>query len=107
MRSLIAAFILLSLSSQARAQEAFTDWGQIRIISAGWTLNTIAVFHTAPFVNVGCEVTEGGYATEPADPGVNLFHDIVLSAFMNKKDVQFRLEGCAFGKPRISGVNVR
>lgn len=107
MRTPIAAFILVALSSQARAQEAFTDWGLIQMVSGGWKLNTVAVFHSAPFVNVGCDETKGGYSTEPADPGVNLFHDMLLSAFMNNKEVQFRLEGCAFGKPRISGVNVR
>ena len=55
----------------------------------------------------GCSVTAFGYATDPADPGHNLFHTMALAAFLNRKEVALTISGCAFNKPKIIGVTVR
>jgi hypothetical protein len=106
MRVFFASALLFASATLANAQ-AYTNWAQIAEISGGWTLDTMAVFHASNFVNVGCDVTGGGYATEPNDPGHDLFHTLIMAAFLNKKEVRFRLEGCALGKPRITEVSLR
>jgi hypothetical protein len=86
------------------------------MITPGWREDTMAVFHSSqPFVNpAGCQVTNGGYATDPAHPGHNLFHTVIMSAFLNKREVAILLEkplaegkGCIWGKPKIIAINVR
>ena len=54
----------------------------------------------------GCSVTNAGYATNPADTGHSLFHTLLLSAFLNRKEVAILVSGCVFDKPRIIGVKI-
>lgn len=103
--AIVAAAVLFG--EVAQAAETWSDWGSVKGIEAGWVLDTIAVYHSATMVNDGCRVTTGGYATNPADPGHNLFHTVTLSAFLNRKEVHFLISGCAFDKPRIIGVGIR
>ena len=49
----------------------------------------------------------GGYATNPADPGHSLFHTPLLSGFLNRKEVALLISGCAYGKPRVIAVKLR
>lgn len=100
--------VSVTMTHPAFAAEQFSDWGSVKSIESGWVLDTLAVFHSAPLVNPdGCRVTNGGYATNPADPGHSLFHTILLSAFLNRKEVHLLISGCVFDKPRIIGVGVR
>lgn len=104
--AIVAAAILFG--EAARAAETWSDWGSIKGIEAGWVLDTMAVYHSAPVVNPDhCRVETGGYATDPADAGHSLFHTVTLSAFLNRKEVHFLISGCAFEKPRIIGVGIR
>lgn len=103
---ILAGAILLG--HVAHAAEQVSDWGSVQLIEAGWVVDSMAVFHSAPVVNPGsCSVTNAGYATNPADAGHSLFHTTILSAFMNRKEVRFLISGCVFNKPRIISVSVR
>lgn len=99
---------LLAGASHAQAQTpTYTPRGTIKTIEAGWSLETMAVWHSATMVNPSnCLVTNGGYATDPADTGRSLFHSVILNAFLNKREVQLVISGCAFNKPKIIGVKV-
>jgi hypothetical protein len=97
----------LMLAGPAAAQTA-TEWGAVQQIEAGWAEDTMAVWHSAPIVNPdGCRVTSAGYATSPADAGHSLFHTVIMSAWLNRKEVMLRVAGCVYDKPRILSVSVR
>jgi hypothetical protein len=82
--------------------------------------DTVAVNLDVPFVNSGtkppgslatipptpCSITTGGYALDPADPGVKLNESVLLSAYLAGKKVQLQLDGCVFDKPRIISVGM-
>lgn len=100
----------LTFPSGAYAQaQAWSGYGNVTWLLGGYKLDTLAVGHTAPFVNPGgaCQAQNAGYATDPADPGHSLFHTMLLSAYMNGKQVKFLLEGCVFNKPKIIAVEIR
>jgi len=111
-RTLLALAIVATpvLAQPALAQDALgrSEWGSVTTMEAGWAEDTMAVYHSAPIVNPGgCEVTTAGYATNPNDPGHSLFHTLILSAFLNRKEVNFLVQGCVYGKPRIISVSMR
>ena len=57
----------------------------------------------------GCTTTTYGYATATEDPGHTLFHTIAMTAFLNKREVQFLIAGpgsCSYGKPKIIAVKM-
>jgi hypothetical protein len=99
----------LTVASGAQAQTmTWTSWGYVTWLVGGWSQDTIAAGHTAPLVNPGnvCKTSNAGYATDPADPGHSLFHTMLLSSFMNKKEVRFLLQGCVYDKPKIIAVEI-
>lgn len=99
----IAAF----QSFPAVAAQAYSGWGSVQELEAGWVIDSLAVRQSAPLVNPdSCTVTNAGYATNPADAGHSLFHTLLLSAFLNRKEVALLISGCAFDKPRIIAVKV-
>jgi hypothetical protein len=65
------------------------------------------VRHSQPLVNPGNCPNSFGYNTNPADPGVNLFHTMLISAFTNRKEVSLLISECAWGNPRLIAVVVR
>jgi hypothetical protein len=104
---IIGGMLLMGGNVAQGAGEAWSSQGTITWIQAGWSQDTMAVGHTAPLVNpANCPVKNDGYATDPADPGHSLFHTVALSAFMNKRNVQFLIAGCIFGKPKIIAVKI-
>ena len=112
-RLLVAAAVVCSIASTAvvhlAAQPAlqYTAWGSVQELEGGWGEDTMAIRHSAPMVNPGaCPVTNGGYATNPADSGHSLFHTLVLSGFLNRKEVSLLISGCAYGKPRVIAVKL-
>jgi hypothetical protein len=113
LRSLAALGVIGALSSLASAENAtnplWTQWGTITSIESGWVADSMSLRHSvAAMTNpANCTVLNGGYATNPADPGHNLFHTLALSAFLNKKEVAFLVHECYAGKPRIIDVAVR
>lgn len=94
-------------ATPAQAAPQYSQWGSVQELEGGWAQDTMAVRHSAPMVNPdGCAVTNAGYATDPADPGHSLFHTLLLSAFLNRKEVALLISGCAFSKPRIIAVKI-
>jgi hypothetical protein len=100
--------LLLTLNPMLAAEpNAYTQWGSVQELEAGWVEDSIAVRHNAPLVNPGgCAVTNAGYATNPNDAGHNLFHTLLLSALLNQKEVSLLISGCVYGKPRIIAVKI-
>jgi hypothetical protein len=107
--TMIAACAVAATSgTPSLAAEAWTEWGVITWIDAGWKEDTIAVHHAAPTVNPdSCRFPDGGYATNPNDPGHSLFHTIALSALANRREVHFLISDCVYDKPRIIGIGIR
>lgn len=104
--ALLLATALVPIS--ASAEPKWTSYGKITQLSAGWKEDTLAVFLSAGIVNPGgCPTVEGGAVTNPVDPGHTLFHAVLLSAWLNSKEVALLVDGCVYSKPRIIGVNVR
>jgi hypothetical protein len=105
---ILVAVIGATMTRPALAADKWTNFGSVQDIVAGWVQDTVAVHHSAPVVNPdSCSVTNGGYATSPSDPGHSLFHTIILSAFLNRKEVNLLISGCVYSKPRIIGVVIR
>jgi hypothetical protein len=104
-QTIAVAGIGLTLTSTAHAA-TWTGWGRVTYLEAGWALETVAVKIAAPVIDF-CGTTNGGYATDPSDPGHNLFHQVLLQAFRDGRAVQLLLERCVFGKPRIIAVGIR
>jgi hypothetical protein len=95
-------------SAQPAAPIVRSEFGVIRSMEAGWSQDTMAVQHSAPVVNPGgCRLTDAGYATSPADDGHDLFHTVLLSAFLNRKEVALLVSGCVYDKPHIISVTIR
>jgi hypothetical protein len=112
-RLLVAAALVCGATSAsvvrmaAQAGTQYTQWGSVQELEAGWGEDTMAVRHSAPLVNPGgCPITTAGYATSPADPGHSLFHTLLLSGFLNRKEVALLISGCAYGKPRVIAVRL-
>ena len=104
----IVIMLAVFLGESAEGAEKHTEWGSIKLMEAGWVEDTVAVHHSAPLLNPDhCKVEDGGYSTDPKDPGHSLFHTVLLSAFLNRKEVHLLISGCAYGKPRIIGVGIR
>jgi hypothetical protein len=86
----------------------FTQWGTVKELGGGWTQDVMTVLHSAPMVNPSsCSITTDGYATSAADAGHSLFHTLLLSAFLNRKEVTLGISGCSFNKPHVVAVRLR
>lgn len=102
------SIFLTSVQPAAAQAPTYTDWGSIRELEAGWAEDTMTVIHSGAQINPdGCTVTNAGYATNPADAGHSLFHTMLMSAFLNRKEVSLLIDGCAWNKPRIIAVRIR
>ncbi|MEO8259663.1 MAG: hypothetical protein ABI868_20120 [Acidobacteriota bacterium] len=113
-RLLVAAVVICSTASAsvvhitAQAGTQYTAWGSVQDLEAGWGDDAMSIRHSAALVNPGaCPVTAGGYATNPADAGHSLFHTLLLSGFLNRKEVALLISGCVYGKPRVIAVKLR
>ena len=112
LQTAVLALLLVTASGQtppprAPAAPQYTQWGSVQEIEGGWEQDAMGVRHSAPLVNPdGCSITNAGYATNPADTGHSLFHTLLLSALLNRKEVSLLISGCAFNKPRVLAVKV-
>jgi hypothetical protein len=105
-RSMVALLLAVTWATTSAAEQ-YSQWGSVQELEAGWAQDTMAVRHSAPMVNPdGCPVTNAGYATNPADTGHSLFHTVLLSAFLNRKEVALLISGCVYSKPRIIAVKI-
>jgi hypothetical protein len=109
MTALIYAMSAASVAPvTAQANPQYTQWGSVQDLEAGWGQDTMSIRHSAALMNPGsCSVTNAGYATNPADTGHSLFHTLLLSAFLNRKEVSLLVDGCVFNKPRVIAVKIR
>lgn len=102
------AMALVLWSVGAAAAPAYSGWGLVRNLEAGWAADTMSVLHSAPQINPGaCSVTTAGYATSPDDPGRALYQTLLLSALLNRREVNILADGCVFEKPKVIGVSIR
>jgi hypothetical protein len=110
-RKLLATIVVGLTSIGASANPPYppyTDWGSVTQLEGGWGVNSATAYHSAPLFNPdGCGITNAGYATSPDDAGSNLFHTLLLTSFLNRKQAALVISGCVFGKPRIVGVRLR
>lgn len=107
-KSIVSAIAIVGIGGGTTANaQSWTDWGYITRIEAGWAADSMAVVHSAPYVNQPCSVVTDVYVTDTTDPGRSLYHSVALAAFLNSKQVRFLISGCAFGKPRIISVVIR
>ena len=108
---LTAMFCGLSVSTSqvtAQASPQYTQWGSIQDFEAGWGQVTMSIRPSAAVMNPSaCSVANAGYATNPADTGHSLFHALLLSAFLNRKEVSLLIDGCVYNKPRVIAVKIR
>jgi hypothetical protein len=113
MRLAAMTAVIYGLSSSASpvtvlAAPQYTQWGSVQDLEAGWGVDAMSIRHSAPLMNPSaCSVTNAGYATNPADTGHSLFHTLLLSAFLNRKEVSLLIDGCVFNKPRVIAVKIR
>ena len=112
-RLLVAALLVCGAASASvvrmAAQPAtqYTAWGSVQELEAGWGEDTMSVRHSAPVVNPGaCPITTAGYASSPADTGHSLYHTLLLSGFLNRKEVALLISGCSYGNPRVIAVKL-
>lgn len=104
----LCAAVIAAASATAWASPTYSDWGAVVRLEGGWAQNTMTLNHAAPLVNPdACPTINAGYATSPDDAGHNLFHTVLLAAFLNRKEVSVLIDGCVFTKPRIVAVSVR
>jgi hypothetical protein len=106
--AMVTAFLFTVLPSRASAQQS-TAWAHIVQVRAGLVEDAMAVFTTNTTVlNPGnCKATDAGYQTIASDPGHKLFQTLLMSAYLNGKQVQLTIQGCAYDKPRIIGVSIK
>jgi hypothetical protein len=55
----------------------------------------------------GCPQMKDGYGTKAADPGHKLLHAELIGAYLHRKQVQVRVDGCWHDRPHIISVSVR
>jgi hypothetical protein len=96
-------------SHDADAPTAASPVVRIKFLGSGWTYDQMAVFtdQQLPLTSTGgCLPQADRYVTEPSDAGHSLFHAILLSAFLNGRQVQFVVSGCYLNFPRIISVSI-
>lgn len=109
-RSIALSMLLAGAAAYAPGAQAmaYTEFGAVVSLEAGWSQDTMALTLSAPVINPdNCPVWTAGYATDPADPGHDLFHTVALAAFLNRKEVSVLVSGCVYNKPKIISVKVR
>jgi hypothetical protein len=57
--------------------------------------------------NNECTLVTNGYIIDEDAPGHNLFNTLVLSALLNRREVQLVIDGCKESRPRIVGVSIK
>jgi hypothetical protein len=90
---------------QIAADDTITVDLDVRFTNSAYPFQGVTLPGHAP-TRVPCEVTNGGYALDPKDPGTKVNESVLLSAFLNGKKVSLFLNGCVFNKPRIVSVSM-
>ena len=92
----------------AAADPVSTDWGNVVSLQAGWTVDRMLVFHSAPLRNPdSCSVVTNGYIIDENAPGHKTFYALLLGALLNGKETALVISGCFEQRPRIVSVSIR
>ena len=92
------------IAAPASAAPTTVPAAPITGLGGGWSENVLRARLDAPFVNPqGCSATDG-YITDPTMSGSNLFHSMLMSAYMANKPVSLIVDGCYLDRPRIISV---
>ena len=90
------------------ADPVLTDWGTVGSLQAGWTIDRMLVWHSAPMKNPdGCSLTTNGYIIDENASGRKTFYAMLLGAFLNGKETALVISGCFENRPRIVSVAIR
>jgi hypothetical protein len=106
----IASAIVVNamLAGSVNAADALvTDWGTLVALQAGWTIDRMLVFHSAPMKDPGCPITTNGYIVAESGTGHTLFNTLLLSALLARREVQFVILDCLEKRPQIVSVSIR
>lgn len=104
-RSMIAC-LLATISVSASAAPNSTPSGYITRLSGGWVTANLRAQTDFAWTNPeSCAYTDG-YMIDPADSGNVLLSSMLLTAYTAGKKVQFTINGCSQGRPRIIGVDL-
>ncbi len=114
-RSTIAALLLVNVGVFSMlagpvyaAEPQFTDFGRVVTLQAGWTIDRMLVFHSAPMKNPdNCSLTTNGYIIDENAPGHKTFYALLLGAFLNGKETALVISGCFEQRPQIVSVAIR
>lgn len=101
-------FPFLNDPSLLRAAQV-TNWGTLVALQGGWGIDRMLVFHAIPIVNADppCSITTNGYIVNETHSGHNLFNTMLLTALLNRREVQFVILGCYENRPQIVSVSIR
>ncbi|MBK8815609.1 MAG: hypothetical protein IPN42_08950 [Methylococcaceae bacterium] len=104
---LFAVVFGAAVQSGIAQAESSTEVGHILSFETGWSADSISVALDVPFVNPAHCTKTSSYAVSPDDPGARVHEAAIMGAFFGGKNVQLRIDGCAYDKPKIIGVVVR
>jgi hypothetical protein len=67
------------------------------------------VFHNMPMTNAEppCNLLTNGYIVNESQTGHDLFNTMLLTALLNRREVQFVILGCFENRPQIVSVSIR
>ena len=102
--ALVVVAVGLGLSAPLQAAPNGVPSALISGLAGGWNDNLMRIRLDGPFVNPqGCPMTDGS-VTDPSQSGADLFHSMLLSAYMANKPVSLTIDGCLVDRPRIISV---
>ena len=103
----LVAFLTLQLTAfSASAEPMATAWGKIIVIGTGLSEERVRIKTTSDYYDVGCRNKDNEYTTDPKLPNSKLIHNFLSQALANGNEVQFILDGCYKGAPRIVGLYI-
>jgi hypothetical protein len=103
--SMVVVYAMLAVPVYAAES---SDWGRVVALQAGWTIDRMLVFHSAPMKNPdGCSLVTNGYIIDENAPGHKTFYALLLSALLNQREVAFVIGGCFENRPQIVSVSIR
>ena len=93
------------------AAPQFTPWARVVSLQAGWVVDQMLVFLDTPSGAVtnpdGCPLKTNGYTTNPAHAGHDMFHTMLVSAFISGRQVAMVISGCWSDRPQIVSVAIK
>ena len=101
------------ISSSANATPTVTPVGKVRAIQNGWVVDRMLVFpgdvNGTPIALTNpdlCPIFTNGYIINEADPVRRTSYDMLIAAKTWGRNVQFVVDGCFQGRPRIVSVSL-